>query len=388
MALVFFCQAYLVGGDEKGMGDAVFEGIVFFLVTDGEVEADGVGIGFDPFGDDVIDGAAELFAGVIGLYFETADHQAGQTVQLAGTLQVPEHTVNAIKIFPGVFHEQDLSGGIDIRDGTGNAFDGLEVAADKLAFCGPGPVLSLCRRGVLHFSPLNAWRIERIEADLYRLGFCPVIGKAVAHFGVDRGDVQITVDVAEQDGDIAKADDPFWSLQQGRKIQLIDNVNGAIAAPGAEHGFDFRDRRVICWKSASLSASVPTAINEILFPNGIAGFCLKTPAFYLLNGGLDFLQGDIAGGTGDADGIAGFQIRRDQQGLRNGCEIIPVAAGSYGGMADRVVDAADRFAADGRQVNPSTDAKKVFSIHLYNIINIATKLKITTFNTCVLYWQW
>src|SRR5580692_801004 len=131
---------------------------------------------------------------------------------------------------------------------------------------------------------------------------------------MDRGNVKITVDVTEQDGDIAKANDPFRVSKQRRKIQLVDEMNSTVTAPGAEDGFDVGVIEHLLKIGESIG--VCAAIDKILFSNGIAGFCFKTPAFDLLNGGLDILLSDIAGGAGDADRVTSFQIRRDQQGLR------------------------------------------------------------------------
>ena len=148
---LFFCQADLVGVNGKDMRHPVFEGIVFQLVTDGKVKADGVIVGLHPVRHNLIDRAPEFIPGIIGPDFESADDKPGQPVEFAGTLKVPEHAIDAVQIFPGVFHEQDLPGSIDIRYGAGEAFDGLEVAADQLTFGRSCPVLLLRLGGILHF---------------------------------------------------------------------------------------------------------------------------------------------------------------------------------------------------------------------------------------------
>jgi hypothetical protein len=149
-------------------------------------------------------------------------------------------------------------------------------------------------------------------------------------------------------------------LQQGRKIQLVDDMHGAVATPGAEDGFDLRiiEHLLKIGESFRIGATV----YKIFFPNGIAGFCLKPPAFDLLNGGLDFLQGDITGGTGNADGIAGLQIRRDQQGLGRFFRRLPGVRRSIG------TEQAGPDGADGEH-----GGKKVFSIHISKINRILFK---------------
>src|SRR5215469_12442526 len=93
---------------------SVFERKVILLMSYGEVKTYGVGKGFDPFGDDLVNGMAILFAGIVGLDFETAHDQTGQPVELTRALQMPEHPVDAIEVFTGIFHEEDLALGIDI----------------------------------------------------------------------------------------------------------------------------------------------------------------------------------------------------------------------------------------------------------------------------------
>src|SRR5580698_1328918 len=115
------------------MRHPVTERKIVFLMTDGEVEADRVCIVFYPFGYDVIDGVAEFFTRVIGLYFEAADDKTRKALQLTGPLQMPEHAIDAVEVLAGILHEQDLAGGIDVRAGAGQRLDGLEVAADEWA---------------------------------------------------------------------------------------------------------------------------------------------------------------------------------------------------------------------------------------------------------------
>src|SRR5580704_13598266 len=115
------------------MRHPVTKGEIVFLMTDGEVEADRVSIVFHPFGNDVIDRVAEILSRVIGLYLEAADDETGKVLQLTGPLQMPEHAVDAVEVFAGILNEQDLSGGIDVRGGAGQCFDGLEVTTDERA---------------------------------------------------------------------------------------------------------------------------------------------------------------------------------------------------------------------------------------------------------------
>src|SRR6218665_589548 len=57
---------------------------------------------------DLLKAFAKLFTRIILLHFKPTDDQAGKPVQFAGTLQVPEHPVDTVKIFTGIFNEQDF----------------------------------------------------------------------------------------------------------------------------------------------------------------------------------------------------------------------------------------------------------------------------------------
>ncbi|MCY1460659.1 hypothetical protein D9M71_782350 [compost metagenome] len=48
----------------------------------------------------------------------------------------------------------------------------------------------------------------------------------------------ITLDMAMQYRDIAKADQPLGMLLKLRKIDLVDNPNTAIAPSGSKYGFN------------------------------------------------------------------------------------------------------------------------------------------------------
>jgi hypothetical protein len=124
-------------------------------------------------------------------------------------------------------------------------------------------------------------------------------------------DVQIGMNMAKEDGDIAEADDPFGMLQQGRKVQSIDYVNGAIAAAGAENSIDSGIVQHLL--EVGEPFGIGAAEGEVFFADRVADLNMKTPAFYLLDSGLDLFQGDIPGGAGDADRITRLKIGREEE---------------------------------------------------------------------------
>jgi len=89
--------------------------------------------------------------------------------------------------------------------------------------------------------------------------------------------VQIGMDMAQQNGDIAKADDPFGVFQQGREIQLIDDMDRAVAAPGTEDRFEIRVVEHLL--KIGEAFSVGAAVDKILFSDSVAGERSEAPAF-------------------------------------------------------------------------------------------------------------
>ena len=130
------------------------------------------------------------------------------------------------------------------------------------------------------------------------------------------------MNMTKEDGNITETDDPFGMLQQRRKIQSIDNVNGAVAAARAEDSIDSGIVQHLL--KIGEPFGIGAAEGEVFFADSVADLNMETPAFYLLNGGLDLLEGDISGGAGDADRIARPKVGRDKEdGGRSffaGCE--------------------------------------------------------------------
>ena len=132
--------------------------------------------------------------------------------------------------------------------------------------------------------------------------------------------MQIGMNMAKKNSDITEADDPFGMLQQGRKIQSIDNVNGAVAAAGAEDSVDGGIVQHLLKVSEPFGISA--AEGEVFFADSVADLNMEAPAFYLLNGGLDLFEGDIPGGAGDADRIARPKVGRDKEDGGRGRRLI------------------------------------------------------------------
>ncbi len=75
-------------------------------------------------------------------------------------------------------------------------------------------------------------------------------------------------------------------LDQRYKIQLVDDVNGAISGACAENGADPGTSEH--FEKVSQSFLVVAPEDEILFSDGITDFDLEAPAFDQRYGGLDF----------------------------------------------------------------------------------------------------
>src|SRR5579862_3435147 len=120
---------------------------------------------------------------------------------------------------------------------------------------------------------------------------------------MDRGPVAVCMEVAKDNGDIAKADDPFGIFGQEREIQLIDNMHGTIAAAGAKDGL--YPGIVEHLLEIGRPFGVGAAEDGVFFSDGVAYLEVKAPAFDELGSGEDLFFGDITGGAGDADGVAG-----------------------------------------------------------------------------------
>ena len=194
------------------MGHAVAQRKIIFLVAYGKVETHGEGEGFDPLCYDVIYGVAEFFAGIVGFDLEAADDETGQAVEFSRALKMIEHPVDAIKVFTRIFYKQDLTRSVDIATGAGEGFDGLQVAADEDALGISGTILRMKWYLVLHFVAGKRPVDGEDGVGLHRFRFRPVIRKAIAHLGMDGGQVEIGMKMTKQYGDIAKADDPFGFL--------------------------------------------------------------------------------------------------------------------------------------------------------------------------------
>ena len=129
---------------------------------------------------------------------------------------------------------------------------------------------------------------------------------------MDGGDVKIGMNMAEQDGDIAEPDDPFGISDQRGEIQLIDYVDGPIAATGAKDGAD--GSIVEHFLKVCCSFAVVAAEDGFSFADGVADLDPEAPAFDLFDSGLDLFQGDVACRASDADAVAGAQVRRGDEG--------------------------------------------------------------------------
>src|SRR5882672_5944508 len=106
-------QNDLIGCDSKPERHSIFQGEIILLMADRKIKANRKIIGLHSFQYDVIQRAAKFFAGIVRLYLKTTHDQALQASQLTSTLQVPEHAIDAIKVFARVFHKKYFSYGVD-----------------------------------------------------------------------------------------------------------------------------------------------------------------------------------------------------------------------------------------------------------------------------------
>jgi hypothetical protein len=107
---------------------------------------------------------------------------------------------------------------------------------------------------------------------------------------------------------------------------------------------------------------IGAAEDEVFLSYGVAYLYMKSPAFDLLDGGLDFFEGDVTGGAGDADAVAGFEIGREEEGLQGFSLLLPIRRKPI------CLVETWHYAADGKD-----GGKKIFSIHILKINRILFK---------------
>src|SRR5580658_1102018 len=97
-------------------------------MTDRKAKADRIVIFADHIADDLFRRRTER-ADRIFLSGKAADDQPGKPVEAAATLELAEHPVYVIEIFPNVFDEKDLSGCRRRRNRAGEVREQGQVAA-------------------------------------------------------------------------------------------------------------------------------------------------------------------------------------------------------------------------------------------------------------------
>ena len=134
----------------------------------------------------------------------------------------------------------------------------------------------------------------------------------------------------------------------------------AIAAAGAEDGGELGIAQHLL--EVCRSFRVGAAEDKIFFAYGVADLDAKAPALNEVYGRLNFFGGDITRGAGDADGVACFQIGRNEQRERVCCR----CRKSFGFVSGIFSSEYGSRGADGHE-----GRQKVFSVHLNNCFNIA-----------------
>lgn len=195
------------------------------------VEENGVGGVAHAVADDFV-GRAAKGDGVVVHIAHGAHDEAGDVIQHAASLQALHHTVDVVKIFVEVLDEKNLSPGVYLTAAAHEAVEDGEVSAHDF-----GLGAALLVEGVL-FDGIFVAVAEKdlLEALGGRVGYaCRVGGDVGGHGSVERLDMEMLVDVAVEDGDVAETDNPFGALDEGGKVQLVDDSDGSVASFGAKN---------------------------------------------------------------------------------------------------------------------------------------------------------
>src|SRR5687768_14148634 len=101
---------------------------------------------------------------------------------------------------------------------------------------------------------------------------------------MNRSNSKITVDVGVKCGDVAKADDPFGMFPEFGEIELVNDPDHTIPAPGTH---DRPNTRIVQHTlKIRCSGIVCTTHRKIPGAYGAASLNFKSPAFHQLYRGL------------------------------------------------------------------------------------------------------
>ena len=125
------------------------------------------------------------------------------------------------------------------------------------------------------------------------------------------GDAEVVQRVV-QHGDVAEAHDPLGVAAQGGKVQVIEQVHGAVAAAGAPDGADGG----VIERSLQIGGALlgGAGLLEVLPADARAQLHLQAPAFGQRNTVAQLLHRDGARSGDDGDGVTGTEGRRDRHG--------------------------------------------------------------------------
>ena len=277
-------------------------------MADGEVEGYGVAVVADHVGDH------RLHVGVVGVGFvagEVADNQSGEAVEDAHEFQLVQHSLNFIDRLGDVFDKEYGSGLENVVGRSDKCLKYCEVSADKAAF---GCALAVERTG-LDIVGGDAAFEDVEQGGRVRGMMVGMAGDIAGHRSVDGGDT-----VARHEGvegrNIAESYEPFCVVAKREAVERIKQLNRAVTPAYADDGFNRRVHQCVAKVREPLldrSAVCPVAAAGV-------GGDLNVPAMtaQYFDRALDILQFPDTGRRDQADRVAGFQGRGDDQRLGGG----------------------------------------------------------------------
>lgn len=214
------------GGDGEGDGGGLDDGDVVVDVADGGVEGDGVAVGGNHVGYHLLHGVVAVVGAVAG---ELAHDEAGKTRQHAAEAQLIHDALYLVDGFFDVLDEED-GAGTDYVVGRVDEFGYHgQIAAQQSARGCAGAVE---RVGIPGVDGLIAAQDGHLRGVVLVVG---AEGKVLAHVAVHAGDIARGQQGVER-GDVGEADKPLGVVAQRQLGEAVEQMHGAVAAAGAQHG--------------------------------------------------------------------------------------------------------------------------------------------------------
>ncbi len=227
------------------------KGCIHGVVTDGEVHEHRdpqrlkILLEYAIYSEARVVGQLILFSVVVA--GELAQHRTAQAVQLTGELELPQHSVDAVRRFANILDEQDGIAGID---GIGRAFKGRDHR--QIAAGQPTPAPALAKDLRLRFVRRD---LDGVAVPFHRLvsaeGLPEILLRKRRHLlvpaetphrrrRVEGHQARTTVEGRMQTGDVGKADDHLGMGPNRVVVQAVENPHGAVTPGSRENGVNLR----------------------------------------------------------------------------------------------------------------------------------------------------